>query len=90
MRRLRQRLRQLEQKSGSQVDNRPLLALSRDYDDVDLWHHKRAGSSYRSDELDELRESHRLILISWANSWPPGEQPPEDDNHIRLRWPEDG
>ena len=46
---------------------------------------KRSG---REEDLAALQEKYTVIVVKWADTWPP-DNLSGDSEHIRLKWPED-
>ena len=93
---LKRRINRLEHEAGA-GDELPYLSLTQSLDDDMLYVNESKGIKVRrdSDEFAELAATHRIIILSWAESWPGGQEPedykpPADDpNVIVLSWGDD-
>jgi len=88
------RLNRLENEHGK-PDDLPYLGLTQDLNDPELYHNELRGLSVRegTPEFDELAATHNLMLVEWAEAWPPGTEPDDyepppkpDDGTIVLTW----
>ncbi len=79
------RLDKLEAKTGGS-DKKPHFAVTQSAEDKDIFLGPD-GQEYTTDELPVLDEKYTLVVIKWADSWPPDSPPGPDD--IKLTWPEE-
>jgi len=90
---LKRRINRLEDAAGK-PDDLPYLALTQSLDDDMLYRNDIKGIEVRrdSDEFKALAETHQMVLVEWAETWPPGKEPPDykppadDPNTIVLTW----
>jgi hypothetical protein len=72
---LKGRINRLEKDAGG-GDELPYLPLKQDLDDPDIFRNDSKGITVRrgSDEWANLGATHEVILIEYAETWPPGSE----------------
>jgi len=83
---LGRRVRTLEDKKGF-GGRKPFYSVQQSYDDPNIYV-GRDGQEYTESDLPSLEEKYTLVVVKWADTWPPGELG-GDSEHIRLKWPEE-
>jgi len=83
---LGRRVRTLEDKKGL-GGRKPFKIMKQSYADPHIYV-GRDGQEYTEEDLPSLQEKYNVIVVKWADTWPPDDLSGDPDQ-IQLKWPED-
>ncbi len=83
---LGRRVRTLENQKGF-GGRKPFKIMKQSYDDPFIYV-GRDGQEYTESDLPSLDEEYTVVVIKWADTWPPDDLSGDSD-HIILKWPEE-